>query len=87
MLITGAVFSLLSMTSFAAVDINTADAETIMQELNGVGSHKATAIVAYRDMHGSFNSADELTKVKGIGIKTVEKNRSNIIIELPESSK
>jgi competence protein ComEA len=86
MLIAGLVFSLMSMATFAAVNINTADAQAIQQELNGVGSHKAAAIVAYRDMHGSFASADELTNVKGIGIKTVEKNRSNIIVDLPESS-
>lgn len=87
MLILGLVFSLLSVTSFAAVNVNTADADTIQQELNGIGAQKAAAIVAYRDIHGSFKNADELTNVKGIGIKTIEKNRDNIIVELPESSK
>ena len=48
---------------------------------------KAEAIVAYREAHGSFQSADELTNVKGIGIKTVDQNRDNIIVEMTKSSK
>ena len=83
----GLLFSLLSFGSMAAVNINAADAEAIQKELNGIGLQKAEAIVAYRDVHGSFKTAEELTNVKGIGIKTIEKNRDNIVIELPESSK
>lgn len=62
----------------AAVNINTADAETIASELNGVGIKKAEEIVAYRNQHGPFKSVDELTNVKGIGPAIVEKNRENI---------
>lgn len=72
---------LLSMSSLALagqVDINTADAETISAELNGIGLAKAKAIVEYREKHGPFRSADDLTLVKGIGEKTVERNRSDI---------
>ena len=87
MLVTGLVLSLLSLVSFAAVNINTAGAETIQEELKGVGMQKAEAIVAYRQANGNFKSADELTNVKGIGIKTVDKNRGNIVLEMPESSK
>ena len=83
----GLLFSLLSFGSMAAVNINAADAEAIQKELNGIGLQKAEAIVAYREVHGSFKTAEELTNVKGIGIKTIEKNRDNIVIELPESSK
>lgn len=74
---------LLSMSSLALagqVDINTADAETISAELNGIGLAKAKAIVEYREKHGPFRSADDLTLVKGIGEKTVERNRSDIQI-------
>jgi competence protein ComEA len=60
------------------VDINTADAATIAAALNGVGESKARAIVEYREKHGPFRSADELAKVKGIGLRTVEKNREQI---------
>jgi competence protein ComEA len=61
------------------VDINTADAETISAELQGVGMSKAQAIVAYRKSHGPFKSYEDLTLVKGIGVRTVEINRANIL--------
>lgn len=60
------------------VDINTADAETISNELDGVGLTKAQAIVEYRKQHGPFKSAEDLSLVKGIGERTVERNRDNI---------
>ena len=42
---------------------------------------KAAAIVAYRETNGPFRSIDELANVKGIGTKTVEKNRTNLKLE------
>ena len=69
------------------VDVNTADAETISAELQGVGLSKALAIVDYRKAHGPFKSADDLTMVKGIGERTVEINRANILVKSSEKSK
>jgi competence protein ComEA len=63
-----------------AVDINTADAQTLAAALKGVGPDKAEAIVAYRDTHGPFKSIDDLTQVKGIGEKTVDRNRDAITV-------
>lgn len=60
------------------VDINTADAETLSAELDGVGLAKAKAIVEYREKYGPFKSAEDLSLVKGIGERTVELNRENI---------
>ena len=69
----------LTAWAFAAkVNVNTADVATIAAALNGVGEAKAEAIVAYRQEHGPFKSADQLAEVKGIGLKTVEKNRELI---------
>ena len=70
----------LSASAFAAdkVNVNTADAAAIAAALNGVGESKAEAIVAYRQEHGPFKSAEQLAQVKGIGLKTVEKNRDMI---------
>ena len=67
--------------AFAApVDINTADAETISQELNGIGLAKAKAIVEYRKKHGPFRSVEDLSLVKGIGERTVERNRADMTV-------
>lgn len=62
------------------VDINTADAATLAAVLDGVGASKAEAIIAYREEHGPFESVDELAEVKGIGLKTLEKNRERITL-------
>lgn len=61
-----------------AVNINTADAKSLAEELNGIGVKKAQAIVDYRTEHGDFKTIESLTEVKGIGLKTVEKNRDAI---------
>ncbi|MFC3550186.1 ComEA family DNA-binding protein [Lysobacter cavernae] len=73
---------LLAGTAFAAdkVNINTADAATIDRVLLNVGPAKADAIVAYRKANGAFRSAEQLALVKGIGLKTVEKNRDRIVV-------
>jgi len=63
------------------VNINTADAETISRELDGVGLTKAKAIVEYREKHGPFKSPDDLSLVKGIGERTVDLNRANIKVD------
>ena len=61
-----------------AINLNTADAETLTRELKGIGAAKAKAIVAYREAHGPFSSVDDLLEVKGIGAATLEKNRAKL---------
>ena len=63
-----------------SVNINTADAATIDRVLLNVGPAKAQAIVDYRKANGAFKSAEQLAMVKGIGLKTVEKNRDRIVV-------
>lgn len=65
------------------VDMNTADADTIARELNGVGLTKAQAIVEYREEYGRFESPDDLLDVTGIGPHILEANRSNIVLGDP----
>ena len=60
------------------VNINTADAATLDRVLVNIGPSKAQAIVEYRKAHGAFRSAEQLAEVKGVGLKTVEKNRDRI---------
>jgi len=64
---------------FASVDINSADA-TAFSSLKGVGEKKAEAIVAYRKVHGCFKNIDELTNVKGIGVKIVAMNNKELTV-------
>ena len=76
---------LVSMQVYAdPVDINTADISILAGAIDGVGEKKAATIVAYRDAHGPFNNIDELSKVKGIGAATVDKNRHNLMVVAPE---
>lgn len=63
------------------VNINTADAAAIDAGLLNIGRSKAEAIVAYRKEHGAFKSPEQLAQVKGIGLKTVEKNRDRLAFE------
>lgn len=74
--------SLLSASALAAdkVNINTADAATLDRVLLNIGPAKAEAIVAYRKANGAFRSAEQLALVKGVGLKTIEKNRDRILV-------
>lgn len=73
------VFCLVSFFAVAApIDINTADANSLANVIDGVGVKKAQAIIVYRKEHGPFKTVNDLIRVKGIGIKTVEKNRVKI---------
>lgn len=72
---------LLSLAHSAPININSADVDTIMENLTNVGPVKATAIVEYREQNGPFKRVEDLLAVKGIGEKTLEANRDNIIID------
>lgn len=63
------------------VNINTADAETLALALDGVGMAKAQDIIAYREQHGDFKTAEDLQNVRGIGKATFERNRDRILLE------
>ncbi|MCG6971432.1 MAG: helix-hairpin-helix domain-containing protein [Gammaproteobacteria bacterium] len=81
-LVVALVFLFVSVAAFAApVDINTASAEQIAEAMVGVGESKAEAIVTFRKQHGAFKTVDDLVMVKGIGEKTLEKNRANIMVK------
>lgn len=84
------LFSLLLLAGSALaadkVDINTADAAQLEKVLVGIGASKAQAIVEYRKANGPFKSADELVNVKGIGLKTVERNRDAIAVGQPRTA-
>ena len=54
------------------VNINTASKREL-DALPGIGEVLAQRIIDYRSANGPFSTVDELTKVKGIGAKTLEK--------------
>ena len=54
--------------------INRADAEQL-QSLPYIGPRMAAAIIEYRQVHGPFSSVDDLNRVSGIGVATVERLR------------
>lgn len=70
----------ITVMALAAENINTAD-EKALAALPSIGPAKATAIVGYRKDHGNFKNVDDLKKVKGIGVKTIEKLRDQIAVE------
>ena len=59
-------------TSTAAVDINRASSAEL-ETLPGIGPTLAGRIIEYREQNGAFQTPEELTNVKGIGEKTLEK--------------
>jgi competence protein ComEA len=75
----------LPLWAFAGpVNVNTADAETISAELKGIGLSKARAIVEYRSKHGPFKNADDLSLVKGIGERTLNAIRADVLVGPPK---
>ncbi|MCE9684972.1 helix-hairpin-helix domain-containing protein [Shewanella sp. AS16] len=67
-----------AMAHSAKVNINTASVDEL-QGLKGIGEVKAKAIIAYREKHGNFKSAQELANVSGIGAKLIEQNMGMIL--------
>ncbi len=60
------------------VNINIANAETLANYLDGIGTVLAQRIVDYRMEHGNFESIEDLKNVKGIGNAVFEKIRDKI---------
>ena len=67
-------------TVVSTVNINKADAKELATVLFNIGEKKAEAIVSYRDEYGAFTSKKQLLNVKGIGVKTLEKNEALITL-------
>jgi competence protein ComEA len=75
------ILMLASAWAAGPVNVNTASAEEMSENLKGIGISKAQLIVDYREANGSFIHADELVNVKGIGVRTVDLNRELILVE------
>lgn len=76
-LVFGLVMLMWTAVAFAGVNINTASVQDL-ESLPYIGSAKAEAIVQYRSQNGAFRSKDDLTQVKGIGAKVLDKIKDQI---------
>ncbi len=61
------------------ININTATLREL-KALEGIGTAKAEAVIAYREENGGFSSVDELVNVMGIGKATLEKIRPYVTV-------
>ncbi len=67
------------VTTLGIININTAT-QSQLETLPGIGPVKASAIIAYRQEHGTFKSVEDLVKVSGIGKKTLDSIRDHITV-------
>ena len=67
-------------TKEGKVNINTATVEEL-KTLKGVGEKKAEAIIEYRKKNGSFQTKEDLMKVRGIGKKLFESFQERIVTQ------
>lgn len=47
-------------------------------QLDGIGETLARRIIAYREEHGGFDSIEDVSRVKGIGQKTMDRIRPHL---------
>ncbi|MDP2432271.1 MAG: helix-hairpin-helix domain-containing protein [Pseudomonadota bacterium] len=79
---------LLSVSAWAAVDINTAT-QSELEAVKGIGPAKARAIMEYRQKNGPFKSLESLANVKGFGKASVAKLKGELAVGAakPETGK
>jgi competence protein ComEA len=71
-----------AQTDPGKININTASASDL-RTLKGVGKKRAEQIVKDREANGPFTTPQDLTRIKGIGPKTVAKNLDIITVGKP----
>jgi competence protein ComEA len=62
------------------MDLNTASAPAL-QQLPGIGPALSGRILAYRQSHGPFAEVADITRVRGIGPKTLERITPMLYVE------
>jgi len=70
---------LLSVSAWAAVDINSAT-QSELEAVKGIGPAKAKVIVEYRQKNGPFKNLDALAEVKGFGKASVAKLKGELTV-------
>ena len=67
------------------ININTADS-TPLQLVPGIGPSTAEKILQMRKSYGSFKSVNDLTAIRGIGPKRLEKMRKYLTVVKPAAA-
>lgn len=60
------------------INLNQANADEISKAFKGIGPKRSQAIVAYREAHGVFKTMKDLSLVKGISKRFIEKNNERL---------
>lgn len=68
-----------SVSMTQKINLNTAS-QSELESLPGVGASKAKAIIAYRENIGEFLEVEQLTEVRGIGEKMLNKIRAYVVV-------
>lgn len=68
-----------SITTEPPIDINQADLATL-EKINGLGPKKAQTILEFREKNGPFLSLEQLSEIKGIGPKFLERNKGKLVV-------
>lgn len=61
------------------ININTATADDF-KDVSGIGPKKAEKIIAFREKNGNFQELHDLTKVSGIGEKSLESLKDQLTV-------
>lgn len=85
-LVFSVIVALSALAAASPVNVNTAT-QSELESIKGIGPSKAKTIIAERSDGGHFQDANDLQKrVRGIGMKSVEKMVDNgLTIEAPSS--
>lgn len=89
-MISGAIVALALMIptismATTVLNINKADLAAL-EKVKFLGPKKAKLLVDYRQQHGDFKSVEEITKVKGIGKKTLARIEAKNEVKLSTTS-
>jgi len=79
MLVLSLIFFSMPAIALQKVDVNTATEEQLV-EVKGIGEVLAQRIVEYRLTHNSFDSLEELSNIKGVGSKKLDKLRPYLTV-------
>ncbi|MDY6821919.1 MAG: helix-hairpin-helix domain-containing protein, partial [Deferribacterota bacterium] len=74
------IFIFFITVAIAKIDLNSATKKQLMS-LDGIGEVKAEAIIEYRERYGKIYSIEELININGIGKKTIENIKGDVLLE------